>query len=247
MKPRPLCWACADDRGTVHLAPARTGAVDDKTYVLIECATCGSLRLDGSSSPDDAYEIAYYAHVIPDENRTRHFPAFLSGMDLSIFLTEYTRFEACTGTAERAEIIQETLQQALYFYLGGLDKDAHILDVGAGTGDLVYWLRAIGYHNVIGIDPLVPGDVMSGGALLVHRMPLGNVSERNFDLIVFNHSLEHAPDPLAELEAARERLSPAGRILVRLPVAGCHAWRTYGVDWCSSIFRVIASCRATSA
>src|SRR5690606_19248090 len=51
------------------------------------------------------------------------------------------------------------------------------------------------------------------------------------DLVMFNHSLEHVPDPQAMLETARRMLRPGGRILVRLPVADCEAWDRYGTEW----------------
>jgi hypothetical protein len=47
---------------------------------------------------------------------------------------------------------------------------------------------------------------------------------------MFHHSFEHVADPGATLAAARERLAPGGRILIRMPVAA-DSWRRYGTDW----------------
>jgi hypothetical protein len=51
-----------------------------------------------------------------------------------------------------------------------------------------------------------------------------------FDLIMFNHSLEHVADQVGMLRTARLRLADGGRVLVRVPVLGL-AWDVYGVDW----------------
>ena len=52
-----------------------------------------------------------------------------------------------------------------------------------------------------------------------------------FDLIMFNHSLQHVPDPVATLEAAYEKLAAGGICLVRLPTTSSEAWTIYGADW----------------
>jgi hypothetical protein len=52
-----------------------------------------------------------------------------------------------------------------------------------------------------------------------------------FDLIMFNHSLEHVPDMVATLKAAHERLVAGGICLVRLPTPSSEAWTIYGADW----------------
>ena len=49
--------------------------------------------------------------------------------------------------------------------------------------------------------------------------------------MLFQHSLEHLPDQVGALAAARERLLPGGSIFVEVPVVDSYAWRTYGVDW----------------
>ena len=48
---------------------------------------------------------------------------------------------------------------------------------------------------------------------------------------MFNHSLEHVSDPIAELRSARERVCATGYVLVRIPTTSSDAWKEYGVDW----------------
>lgn len=70
--------------------------------------------------------------------------------------------------------------------------------------------------------------VLSGVPLL--KRELSEVSG-SFDVIMFNHSLEHVPDMIGTLEAATEKLTPEGFCLARLPTTSSEAWATYGEDW----------------
>ena len=46
-----------------------------------------------------------------------------------------------------------------------------------------------------------------------------------------HHSLEHAPDQLAMLKAAKARLKPGGCCLVRIPLVSSLAWEKYNTNW----------------
>lgn len=52
-----------------------------------------------------------------------------------------------------------------------------------------------------------------------------------FDFIMFNHSLEHVPDPVSTLKAAYDKLAEGGRCLARVPTTSSEAWATYEADW----------------
>jgi SAM-dependent methyltransferase len=105
-----------------------------------------------------------------------------------------------------------------------------ILDVGCGAGSLLVALRNVGFTNLTGVDRFIEDDVQYGEGVKVMKGGLEDISGQ-FDLIMFHHSLEHLPDPLGALTDARERLSSAGRVLVRIPVADSWAYAHYGIDW----------------
>ena len=111
----------------------------------------------------------------------------------------------------------------------GIRADQRVLDVGCGRGALLAELRARGFKHLTGADPFVPSEIHADGFCVLKR----DMSQLNgsFDVIMMHHSLEHMPSPLEALNQLRRLLSPDGMALVRVPVAGCYAWRTYGADW----------------
>src|SRR5690606_30281969 len=52
-----------------------------------------------------------------------------------------------------------------------------------------------------------------------------------FDFIMLHHSFEHMENPREVLGRLHELLADDGTLLIRVPVAGSYAWRTYGVNW----------------
>lgn len=111
----------------------------------------------------------------------------------------------------------------------GAGFQSSILDVGAGTGDLLQEMYSVGFSDLTGIDPLISRDLEYPG-VRVYRRSLEEHSGQ-YDFILLNHSLEHIPDPLAALRQVCRLLKHGGSALVRTPVADSWAWRTYGVCW----------------
>jgi SAM-dependent methyltransferase len=111
-----------------------------------------------------------------------------------------------------------------------LHAETRIADVGCGAGHLLHALRSLGFTRLTGIDPNIQEDIKVGAHLHIRKAYLEQV-EDEFDLIMFHHSLEHIPDQIAALSAARAMLAPNGVCLVRIPLVSSYAWRTYGTDW----------------
>lgn len=109
------------------------------------------------------------------------------------------------------------------------DANVRILDVGCGAGHLLKDLRLGGFTDLTGIDPYLAQPVDEPGFRLI-RQEIASLTE-HFDIITFNHSLEHVLDPCATLRSARGLLAPGGIISVRVPLVDSEAWRIYGGEW----------------
>jgi SAM-dependent methyltransferase len=107
---------------------------------------------------------------------------------------------------------------------------ARVLDVGCGTGWLIRNMKRFGYENVLGIDPYVASDVRGGDGVVVLKRSLKEMTGE-FDVVMLHHSFEHIADQAGALKEIRRLIGPAGRVLLRVPMADSFAWKHYGVNW----------------
>lgn len=222
---RPLMSACSicGEEGDHRLFTAREmmlGLRDRFEYR--ECVRCGCCELlDRPSDWNRYYPDDYYAFVDSPDGllkrllkrwRARH---ALGGNSLVGALL--VRF---WGRPPYAEWIERA----------GVERDDAILDVGSGAGSHIREMSQAGFRNLTGIDPFLEGDRELGpGARLLKREAAD--MEGPYDFIMMNHSLEHMEEPGAALSEAARLLPAGGILLVRVPLAGKHAWHRYGSDW----------------
>ena len=193
-------------------------------YGYFECSACGCIQMRdippdlGAFYPDEYY--AFQQRCAPCVSgpsyelkcrRTRH---VLHGDDIVGWLTA------------RLFGVPDYLK---WFARMKLSEDARVLDVGCGNGKLLATFRSWGFTKLQGIDPFIQQDITLDG-INIRKQALDTVQD-TFDVLIFNHSWEHIPDQHRLMADARRLLEPSGWIVVRIPVAGTHAWRTYGTDW----------------
>jgi SAM-dependent methyltransferase len=104
-----------------------------------------------------------------------------------------------------------------------------ILDVGTGSGVLPFVLGLANQSFVTGIDPFLASEKHMKGYEL-KRASIQDVNE-TFELILFNHSLEHMHDVGQSLAHAKNLLEPGGSIIIRIPTVSSQAWDTYCENW----------------
>jgi SAM-dependent methyltransferase len=188
-----------------------------------ECGNCLSLNLDDKidkSALARYYGPGYYSF---DANQSSSLKKLLiSQRDRAIA----GRFTPLGTALAWAKPDQEMSLMRSY----GLARDAAILDIGCGAGHFLNRLADIGYTNLLGIDPFIPNDTKSTGGVPILRRELSELDGR-FDLVMFNHSLEHVEAPRDVLASACRLLTPNGQCVVRIPTVSSTAWDEYGVDW----------------
>lgn len=207
-------------------------------FEYFSCAACDTLQLVELLEGDDLahhYPSQYYSY-----NNATVQPRFLQSLT-----TQRDRFELGTGgrlvgafvaalpPGIRALIGTPDASGDVVRMLGQLrlERDARILDVGCGDGSLLDRLARADFTNLSGADPFIEDDLESPLGVPIVKRYMSEVSGE-FDLIMFNHSLEHVPDPVANLKSAHEKLASGGVCLVRLPTTSSDAWSIYGADWC---------------
>ncbi len=112
----------------------------------------------------------------------------------------------------------------------GLKKQTRILDVGCGSGTLLYVLQDNGFENLLGIDLFFESESACSNRLRILRKSIFDLAGE-WDLIMFHHVFEHIPDSLDVLRTVARLLAPNGVCLIRTPTVSSYAWEHYGVNW----------------
>jgi SAM-dependent methyltransferase len=107
------------------------------------------------------------------------------------------------------------------------------LDVGCGHGQLGAWLLAHGW-TVDGVEPSVEAARRArarGVGVRCASLDAATLEPASYDVLVFNHSLEHLPDPRRALRTAHLLLRSGGRIIVVAPDFDSWQRRLFGTFW----------------
>ena len=107
------------------------------------------------------------------------------------------------------------------------------VDVGCGRGDLAASLIGIGWQ-MTGIEPSpdAAANAQSRGVdVRVGTLATVRLEPARYDAAVFQHSLEHTPDPLADLTATRAALVPGGLVAITVPNFSNWQARRLGSRW----------------
>lgn len=114
--------------------------------------------------------------------------------------------------------------------LTGLRKSSDILDVGCGAGLLLLDLNRLGFNKLTGIDPFIDNNIYYPCGVQILKNNIYDL-DKQYDLVMLNHSFEHMDNPHSTFEQLCKLLKPDGRLLIRIPVVDSFSWRKYGVSW----------------
>lgn len=220
------CLICGD-RGEHAVFVVREmyfGTREEFSYV--ECRSCGTLQIiDIPADLGRYYPSNYYSFVIREK------PASSTEVSLRRLRTNAWLGSTTTVWGRMLARFSSRRPEYLDWFSGmNLSTDSRILDVGCGGGQLLLKLRRDGFTNLKGVDPFLDKSTKLGSGLELANHAFDD--ERGiYDLVMFHHSLEHMDDPVGMLAHARTLLSAGGHVLIRLPLAGCFAWRKYRQHW----------------
>lgn len=195
------------------------------SYAYLSCAQCQCLQLlNPPADFSSFYPSDYYSYRLN------------LGEDLKSRLKRWVRVKRAAIVLKAHAFFPSLLMK--YFPNAGLaalvplklQKQARILDVGCGNGELLFDLGELGFTSLTGVDPFVAADIRYANGAVVLKRDLSEL-EGTFDLIMMHHAFEHMDKPLDVLIAARKRLRKDGVLLIRIPVANAAAWHTYGTNW----------------
>jgi len=195
------------------------------TYTF--CASCGTLSQEDFQEFEIAkyYPPNYYSYENQHSFAWKTKYALLGARYIPEFIIQLSH------RVRRSYSMQTLadLRLELKLWLGEkYSNSARILDVGCGSGNNLKFMHYAGFRAE-GLDPFYQGNNPEG--VKIHRCQLPELEARQYDLITFQHSLEHLPEPAKSLEAAQKLLTPGGVCVVKLPKFPNRAFLEYGVNW----------------
>ncbi len=199
-----------------------------ESFPYVQCPACDCLQL--AEVPDDLgryYPSNYYSytedHAARYHNTTKNLLNRLR--DLAAL---YGPFGPDFPGAVQVPHLRSSFDALAR--VKGLSRSMRILDIGCGSGQLLYRLANAGFRHLTGVDPFISESIDWGGRLRILKASIKDIDER-FDLIILNHSFEHMQDPIATAMRIKDCMRENGTIVLRIPLSDSEAWKHYGVNW----------------
>lgn len=191
-------------------------------FHYFQCSECDCLQIrDFPENISKYYPSNYYSlKSIPDENFSKLF--------LRNLRTNYAVFNKGLLGKYLYSIHPTTDLRILHNIK--ITRAISILDVGCGRGVLLFSLKALGFTNLLGIDPYIAKDFKYQNGLEILKKTIHNINDK-WDIIMFLHSFEHMSDPKETLHSVSQCLKSDGHCIIRIPVVPSYAWKKYGVNW----------------
>lgn len=219
------CIICGNNTGnrTYPVREMMFGFRDPFTYV--ECAACGGLQIETVPPNLSKYYPDDY-HSLKQENVAGDNPvvAWLKQQRAKHLLEAPNPLGALVTRRFGTPEYYAWLQRAK------VRTDYEILDVGSGTGRLLFAFRREGLTHLTGVEPYIPHDLVHPNGIRILKRELSQL-DGPFDFVLFHHSFEHMSDPVGTLREVHRLLRPDRYAFIRIPVAGCFAWREYRENW----------------
>ncbi len=108
------------------------------------------------------------------------------------------------------------------------DKNAKILDIGSGGGEILKRLEVLGFTDLTGSDPFIEKDIYLSNYLRLLKKDISEL-EGKYDIIMLHHCLEHMDNHAEVLNQLNDLLADNGRLLIRIPVVSKPLFEKYGV------------------
>jgi SAM-dependent methyltransferase len=210
------CALCGAD-GTKAAVRFRGHDVEFRTcansFTFLECAGCGHLYLSPRPRETD-FETIYSNYLTHNRGSAYHPSKLVSWAKRNLF--DRLRMKGV---------------------LDGLGEGANVLEIGAGSGQQLKFIREMVPHRVnlyandVTFDAIAREELESEGIRIIEGFIEKVDTPTRFDAIIGVHVIEHVTDPAAVFAWISDHLAPGGRLYLETPDTSAPARRIFKDDW----------------
>lgn len=219
------CQICGANfgRDAFKVKEMMLGTRDEFEY--FQCESCGCIQI--KDIPVNIAEYypgdKYYSFNTPATYFNKPWKNVIKGIRDYIVLSSNGKLSQRIGSLLKVDTLIPIVAEL------DINKNTDILDVGCGTGVLLYALRNAGYKKLLGIDPFIDSDIYYENNLKILKSDI-YCHDQLHDIIMMHHSLEHMPDHHKVFSQLNRLLKKNGKLFIRIPVVG-YAWEKYKTNW----------------
>lgn len=217
---------CKDDHPTYIGQEIRLGLGDTFSYFC--CNNCGCLQIEDIPQNMQKYYENYYS--VEQRNEKAYW--------LKNFIRRQLFAYRLNGKGNLGKIAAKCSQD--YFFNEAFEWivpemfnfNSSILDVGAGYGRLLQKMSHSGFSDTHGIDPFIENDLEYKIGKRTLRIEKKDVYElnRQYDVIMLHHVLEHIPDQNTVFEHLVKRMHSQSKLIVVIPMMSEYIWHHLGMN-----------------
>ena len=219
------CELCGSD-DTQNMFYGRDRRLNiEGVFSVVKCRNCELIYIN--PRPAQAAILRYYperyrgfSRVLPESRVIKRLRSVLKHFFVAVIPQGERALSAVHSTTSWLSVVQK--------------RTGRVLDVGCGEGQILSRLKQLGWrtygveadHRAAHYASETSGLNVFCGQLEEARFPDGH-----FDLVMFHHSLEHLPHPLASLCEANRILKEGGEAIIEVPNARSLQARLFKGRW----------------
>ena len=220
------CGICGNPESNRHFIAREMMIGRRILFNYFICGNCGCLQIqDPPNNLDEFYPDTYYSFnqkLLTKNNKIQKWIAYQR--------TNYALFNNGIIGAILHSIHTNPVLRLIS--KTNLKYNAKVLDVGCGSGNILYAMAHSGMKNLKGIDPYIKESIQYDNGLVIEKKELAN-EVPGWDLIMLHHVLEHMDNQLEQMKLIYEKLNNDGVCLIRIPTVSSYAWEKYQTNWVS--------------